>query len=265
MAARGVSTKEKLLSLIDDVEVITKEVLESIMAPKHDKPSHADQAQLIQLLLSKNEDVKETIQVLAREQAEIEEKARDLQYEVTKQDQEIQVLQKHLKETETLLSSALYQAKQKYDQILKAQQHSVGSEDLIRFAHRISSTNAVAAPMNWQPGDPRRPYPTDIEMRMGWLGRLNDLPGSTPPTALLDSLPSSLNNANNLGNPFPSWHPHAHHSGSTPDHPMGVSVGLFHPPAHSSPTVGIDPSTRNHEDVEVMSTDSSSSSSSDSQ
>lgn len=25
-------------------------------------------------------------------------------------------------------------------------------------------------------GDPRRPYPTDIEMRLGFLGRLSDLP-----------------------------------------------------------------------------------------
>ena len=176
------------------------------------------------------------------------------------------MLQKYLKEAETLLSTALYQAKQKYDQIMKAQQHSVGSEDLIRFAHRISSTNAVAAPLNWQPGDPRRPYPTDLEMRMGFLGRLSDLPLSAPPTALLDSVPtSSMNNASNLGNPFPPWHPHAHHSGTTPDHPLGASIGMFHPPTHTSPAVGFDPSTRNHDDVEVMSTDSSSSSSSDSQ
>lgn len=27
-------------------------------------------------------------------------------------------------------------------------------------------------------GDPRRPYPTDIEMRLGFLGRLSDLPMS---------------------------------------------------------------------------------------
>lgn len=25
--------------------------------------------------------------------------------------------------------------------------------------------------MNWQQGDPRRPYPTDMEMRLGLLGK----------------------------------------------------------------------------------------------
>jgi mediator of RNA polymerase II transcription subunit 4 len=100
----------------------------------------------------------------------------ELSSEVSRHDQDIQMLQKHLKETETLLSTALYQARMKLDQISRAQAHSVNSEDLIRFAHRISSTNAVAAPTNWQPGDTRRPYPTDLEIRMGFLARMNELP-----------------------------------------------------------------------------------------
>lgn len=76
----------------------------------------------------------------------------------------------------------------------------MSSEDLIKYAHRISASNAVCAPLTWQPGDARRPYPTgntklfprilfaftninlfyfyisDIDMRMGFLGRLSDLP-----------------------------------------------------------------------------------------
>lgn len=56
----------------------------------------------------------------------------------------------------------------------------MSSEELIKYAHRISASSAVAAPHNWQQGDPRRPYPTDIEMRQGFLGRMSDLP--LPPT-----------------------------------------------------------------------------------
>jgi mediator of RNA polymerase II transcription subunit 4 len=47
----------------------------------------------------------------------------------------------------------------------------VPSEDLIKYGHRISASNAVSAPLNWQQGDPRRPYPTDGEMRLGFLAR----------------------------------------------------------------------------------------------
>jgi len=173
--------------------------------------------------------------------------------EVQREDEELQALEKSLKEAETVLSTALFQAKQKLDQMTKAQEHSVSSEDLIRFAHRISSTNAVAAPVNWTPGDPRRPYPTDLEMRMGFLGKLSELPPNAQPTALLDY----------ANNPYGSG---ANGSGENPILVSGsyVHPSSLHPPQFST-SVGVDPSTRNHEDVDLMSSDSSSTSSSDSQ
>ena len=156
-------------------------MLESTIAPKQDKLSPDDQNQLIQLLLLKNSALKDMFKVrsalesaaagvalaaiiiglslvvqLAHEQGEIEEKMEELETEVNHYDQEIQTLQKHLKDAEVLLSTALYQAKQKLDQMTKAQQQSVSSEELVRFAHRISATHAVAAPLNWLPGDPRK-------------------------------------------------------------------------------------------------------------
>uniref|UniRef100_T1JHT1 Mediator of RNA polymerase II transcription subunit 4 n=1 Tax=Strigamia maritima TaxID=126957 RepID=T1JHT1_STRMM len=98
-----------------------------------------------------------------------------LQAEVDKQDQDIRQLQKHLKEAELVLATAIYQAKQKLQSISRANKQSISSEELIKYAHRISASNAVAAPLTWQQGDPRRPYPTDIEMRLGFLGRFSDL------------------------------------------------------------------------------------------
>lgn len=59
-------------------------------------------------------------------------------------------------------ATAIYQAKQKLQSIARANKRPVGSEDLIKFAHRISASNAVCAPLTWQQGDPRRPYPTGI-------------------------------------------------------------------------------------------------------
>lgn len=149
--------------------------METTIASKPEKLPHTDQSNLINLLMSKNDEFKSTL-TLATEQQEIDQKMIQLAGEVSRHDNDIQMLQKHLKEADTILSTALFQAKQKLDQIQKAQVHQVSSEDLIRFAHRISSTNAVAAPATWQPGDPRRPYPTDIEMRMGVIAKINDTP-----------------------------------------------------------------------------------------
>lgn len=83
---------------------------------------------------------------------------------------------------------------------------SISSEEIIKYAHRISASNAVCAPLNWVPGkrtvfsfihvissetcsvifvsscdvhvcvgDPRRPYPTDLEMRSGILGNMSNM------------------------------------------------------------------------------------------
>ncbi|PRD27940.1 UNVERIFIED_CONTAM: med4 [Trichonephila clavipes] len=116
--------------------------------------------------------------ITAAEQAEIQKKIDALQAEVEKQDNDIHHLQKYLKEAEHLLATAVYQARQKLQCIAKSNEKSVHVDELIKYAHRISCSYAVAAPHNWQPGDPRRPYPTDIEMRLGFLGRLSDLPSS---------------------------------------------------------------------------------------
>ena len=69
------------------------------------------------------------------------------------QDQHIKALQGQLKEAETLLASTIYQAKQKLANISRSS--PVLSEDLIKYSHRISASNAVCAPLNWQQGDPR--------------------------------------------------------------------------------------------------------------
>ena len=71
----------------------------------------------------------------------------------------------HINQTEgysdfSLQATAIYQAKQKLQSISRANKRPVPSEDLIKFAHRISASNAVCAPLTCQQGDPWRPYPT---------------------------------------------------------------------------------------------------------
>jgi mediator of RNA polymerase II transcription subunit 4 len=129
---------------------------------------------------------------LAEEQEKIEEKMVSLQSQVEKYDNEINQLQKQLKEAEQFLSTAIFQAKQKLASISKANKRPIHSEELIKFAHRISASHAVSAPLTWQQGDLRRPYPTDIEMRLGILGK-SDLNGSATPSQ------SSLNDLHRNG------------------------------------------------------------------
>eukprot|EP00088_Acartia_fossae_P040423 TRINITY_DN4210_c0_g1_i10.p1 TRINITY_DN4210_c0_g1~~TRINITY_DN4210_c0_g1_i10.p1 ORF type:complete len:273 (-),score=67.31 TRINITY_DN4210_c0_g1_i10:427-1245(-) len=164
----SVCTREVILSLIDDVELISRELLDNTVLPKPQRLPQAEHAAITDLLVEKDKKLQEALKVAA-EQGEVENQIDEVRRKVEEQDQQIKNLQKQLKDAESLLSNTIYQAKQKLESISKAK--PVLSEDLIKYSHKISASNAVAAPPNWQQGDPRRPYPTDIEMRGGFLSR----------------------------------------------------------------------------------------------
>ncbi|KAF0772205.1 mediator of RNA polymerase II transcription subunit 4 [Aphis craccivora] len=236
-----------------------RELIENLSAGRQQKINVQHQLLLTEQLVATDNEIKATLKV-AEHQAEVEKKVDAIKEEIETQDQHITQMQKHFKEAENILATALFQAKQKLQSINKASKHPVSSEDLIKYAHRISASNAVCAPLTWQPGDARRPYPTDIEMRMGYLGRLSDLPLNghiMQPQGLADMVRSNnqivkqilkLDRQASQQNQF-AWH-------STGDMHIGVNSGVIDTRNHSKDVA---------EDVEVMSTDSSSSSSSDSQ
>ncbi|EDS27669.1 mediator complex [Culex quinquefasciatus] len=116
----------------------------------------ADHAQLVELLVSKDKEMKSTLQ-LAADQAGIERKLDGLRDQFRDQDEEI----KQLKEAEYILATSIFQARQKLTSFAKATKRPVSSDELIKFAHRKNASNAICAPLTWQQGDQRRPYPTD--------------------------------------------------------------------------------------------------------
>lgn len=230
--------------------VFFRELIENSIATKHQKLSSADHTQLVDLLISKDKDLKATL-LVAEEQAKIEQNIEKLRAEVEIQDQEICQLQKKLKEAEQILQTALFQARQKLDSIQKANKRPIPSEDLIKFAHRISASNAICAPLTWTQGDLRRPYPNDVEMRLGFLGKsdLTSINGGLQYQSSLSEIKTGIGDVPSTAPNQFSWQPTGE---------LHMSMG--------NNSVPLD--TRAHKDaadVEVMSTDSSSSSSSDSQ
>ncbi|KAH9490295.1 Mediator of RNA polymerase II transcription subunit 4 [Bulinus truncatus] len=275
------STRQKLHSILDDMELISKELIEQLAVPKSQRkaetPDTPDVTDLMELLIEKDGELKDLLKI-AEEQEKVEKVIDGLRQEVNKRDSEIRQLQRVLKEAETIMATAVYQAKQKLTAIKQAQQNKVPSEDLIKYAHRISASNAVSAPPTWGPGDPRRPYPTDLEMRHSCLsmGAFPDSSSSvSTPLVRLYSQESQ-----------PSSHPHQPHH-QTPQQQQQSMSHHHHQPHHQQtgmppsyswqpqqdnlmsvgPHHSIVDSMRGHvkeeDDVELMSSDSSSSSSSD--
>uniref|UniRef100_A0AAX7VBF2 Mediator of RNA polymerase II transcription subunit 4 n=1 Tax=Astatotilapia calliptera TaxID=8154 RepID=A0AAX7VBF2_ASTCA len=277
MAAAEKSTKERLMSVLDDLEVLSRELIEMLALSRSQKmPQPGEDTQILELLVQRDKEFQELMEV-AQQQGKVHQEMQLLEKEVEKRDSDIQQLQKQLKEAEHILATAVYQAKEKLKSIERARKGSISSEEIIKYAHRISASNAVCAPLNWVPGmcqalcishwvlvkvhvqlhsllsylkgDPRRPYPTDLEMRSGMLGHManlstNGVNGHLPGDALAAGrLPDVL----------------------TPHYPWqssDVSVGML--PPHHGNDFGLEPpghNKENEDDVEAMSTDSSSSSS----
>lgn len=251
-------------------------MIENTIAQKPSKLSSTEHAQLTELLVAKDNELKAMLK-RAAEQAKINLKMEALKAEVERQDQDIQQLQRQLKEAEQILATAIYQAKQKLQSIARANKRPVPSEELIKYAHRISATNAICAPLTWQQGDPRRPYPTDIEMRLGYLGRLSDLPLNGQLLGSHPGIPSDLHRAGHPAGGKVSYILYLTRADF-----QRILVAISEPPVSQSNQFAWHPSGEIHmsvggqgsvavnthketEDVEVMSTDSSSSSSSDSQ
>ncbi|RUS75851.1 hypothetical protein EGW08_016372 [Elysia chlorotica] len=256
----------------------------------------------MQLLIEKDGELKETLKV-AEAQEKVQKVMDSLRAEVNKRDGEVRQLQRVLKEAETIMATAVYQAKQKLAAVRQAQANKVSSEELIKYAHRISASNAVAAPPTWAPGDPRRPYPTDLEMRHSFLSM-----GSVPDTSS-SSATAGPGGASRLytqaqpSHPHPQAHPTTPSGGPHPHPQLGLSShshhhhhqaqsGAHHPPSSaqggpSHPAFSWQSSqdsqgggslgsshhdtlgkpghhgNKEEDDVELMSSDSSSSSSSE--
>nr|KAF6324795.1 hypothetical protein mMyoMyo1_008261 [Myotis myotis] len=207
-----------------------------------------EENQVLELLIHRDEEFQELMKS-ALNQGKIHHEMQVLEKEVEKRDSDIERLQKQLKEAEQILATAVSQAKEKLKSIDKARKGAISSEEIIQYAHRISASNAVCAPLTWVPEDPRKPYPTDLEMRSGLLGQMNN--------------PST----NGVNGPLPG---DALAAGRWPDvlapqYPWqsnDMALKML-PPNHSNDFL-LEPAghkKENEDDVEVMSTDSSSSSS----
>ena len=83
-------TKEVVLGLIEDIELIAKEMIENTMAPKQKRMSAVDHKAISDLLVSKDKELKEALKVTG-EQREVEKEINKVRVDVDRQDQSIKV------------------------------------------------------------------------------------------------------------------------------------------------------------------------------
>ncbi|NXC15008.1 MED4 polymerase, partial [Corythaeola cristata] len=235
------STRDRLLAALEDLELLARELIEILAISRNQKlPQPGEESQILELLIQRDGEFQELMK-LAVDQGKIHHEMQLLEKVVEKRDNDIQQLQKQLKEAEHIL--VIYS---NFSSVLPG---AISSEEIIKYAHRISASNAVCAPLTWVPGDPRRPYPTDLEMRSGLLGQMNN-----PSTNGVNGhLPGDALAAGRLPDVLAPQYPWQSSDMSMNMLPPNHSNDfMLEPPGHNK---------ENEDDVEVMSTDSSSSSS----
>ena len=235
------------MSALEDLEVLPRELVEMLAISRNQKLLQSgEENQVLELLIHRDGEFQELMK-LALNQGKIHHEMQVLEKEVEKRDSDIQQLQKQLKEAEQILATAVYQAKEKLKSIEKARKGAISYEEIIKYAHRISASNAVCAPLTWVPGDPRRPYPTDLEMRSGLLDQMNN-----PATNGVNGhLPGDALAAGRLPDVLAPQYPWQSNDMAMNMLPPNHSYDfLLEPPGHNK---------ENEDDVEVMSMDSSSS------
>jgi mediator of RNA polymerase II transcription subunit 4 len=169
------SLTRMLLELINNADKPTFASFNtSTPAAVNAKTNESDQSttSVLDKLIERDREIQEIVETAIQ----MKNRQRDIdwmesQLEICKND--IEDFQNRLYDVEKLLELTVHHGKQKLDSIEQSQKGSVSPEKLISYAHKISQASTAISPVGWQPNDPRRPFPQDIEMRAGVLGRLS--------------------------------------------------------------------------------------------
>ena len=166
-------TRRKLDLLLQEMDTLCREIISQLYNSPSNNPTanSMDTQTLVDMFIERQNYLTEQIQIV-RQQQELERQLQLKRDEILKCERALRCLQTYLLQAVQVLSSAVYQAREKLSNIRRAK--TFPSETLIRYAHQLASCYSTIAPDNWQQGDIRRPYPTNIDMRKGLLGRLSE-------------------------------------------------------------------------------------------
>jgi mediator of RNA polymerase II transcription subunit 4 len=166
----NLGTRRKLDLLLQEMDTICREIISQLYNSSTTQ-NNLDTQTLIDMFIERQDYLTQQIHIV-RQQQELERQLQIKRDEILKCDRALRCLQTYLLQAVQVLSSAVYQAREKLSNIRRAK--TFPSETIIRYAHQLASSYSTIAPDNWQQGDIRRPYPTNIDMRRGILGRISE-------------------------------------------------------------------------------------------
>lgn len=185
-SSKDPSTRKQLQEALKDFASLSNNLFENIRKPN--TTSGGAQSSNFEVensvkhtlnhLIAKDQNIKQLVEIACNQYIE-KIKLESYDKELLELNELILSMQKYLSDAERLLEQKIHEAKQKLLIFDKANETSIDSEEIITYSHRISHDGVLGAPVTWQGiHHPERPYPTDIAMRSGVLGRMANM--STP-------------------------------------------------------------------------------------
>jgi mediator of RNA polymerase II transcription subunit 4 len=167
----NLGTRRKLELLLQDMDTLSREIISQLHNSSSIINDKLDTQTLINMFVERQDYLTQQIHIVHQQQ-ELERQLQIKRDEILKCERALRCLQTYLLQATQVLSSAIYQAREKLTNIHQAKTFS--SDTIIRYAHQLALCYSTVAPENWQQGDIRRPYPTNIDMRRGLLGRISE-------------------------------------------------------------------------------------------
>ncbi|CAF0898439.1 unnamed protein product [Adineta ricciae] len=168
---RMLGTRRKLELLLQEMDTICREMIVQMHNSTTNRTANVDIQALVDMFIERQNLLTEQIAVV-RQHEELERQLQLKREEILKCERALRCLHTYLLQAVQVLSSAVYQAREKLDNIRRAK--SFPSETIIRYAHQLAICYSTTAPENWQQGDIRRPFPTNLDMTRGLLGRISE-------------------------------------------------------------------------------------------
>jgi hypothetical protein len=160
-------TRQKLELILQEMDTISREIISQL----YNSSNNLQIQPLIDMLIERQDYLTQQI-VIVRQHQQYQRQLQLKRDEILKCENALHCLQTYLLQAVQVLSSGVYQAREKLENIRQAK--SFPSETVIRYAHQLATCYSTTAPENWQQGDIRRPYPTNVQMRQGLLGRISE-------------------------------------------------------------------------------------------
>ncbi|KAL5256389.1 hypothetical protein ACHWQZ_G011574 [Mnemiopsis leidyi] len=168
------STRDKLIMSLTELQGLVMVLIQSVhsQATSNPQPGQASTEAITTQIIEKQNIINEIIQE-AEEQEEIQRQIAVEKQEYHRLESEVNKLQQQLRQSQQVLEMVVASANEKTEQTQAVKEKQCTVRDLLSYAHLISSSYSNQMPANWTELDYRRPWPTDLDMRAGELGKLS--------------------------------------------------------------------------------------------